>query len=111
MTEKLRKFLEKQEIDLNQKNQLDSENNELNYEYTTENKNITNRENYITSENEITTENRINETKDENENDFETFSAFGCCSFSGCGDLLYPDRVRKLFRRFTFRLETDIGWK
>lgn len=70
MTEKLRKFLEKQEIDLNQKNQLDSENNELNYEYTTENKNITNRENYISSENEITTENRINETKDEKENEF-----------------------------------------
>ena len=69
MTEKLRKFLEKQEIDINQKNQLDSENNELNYEYTTENNNITNRENNIATENEITTENRINETKEEEENE------------------------------------------
>ena len=69
MTEKLRKFLAKQEIDINQKNQLDSENNELNYEYTTENNNITNPENNIATENEITTENRINETKKEEENE------------------------------------------
>ena len=74
MTDKLKKFLEKHEINVNQNKPLDSENNEINFELTTyENKNLQNQENNnITEENEITTENRENnyiEPKNEEENE------------------------------------------
>ena len=73
MTEKLKNFLEKQGINTNQNNQFDSENNEINYEYSTdENKNIINQDNNMTEDKEITTENQLNSynlSKNVEEND------------------------------------------
>ena len=74
MTEKLKNFLEKQGINTNQNNQFDSENNEVNYEYTTdENRDIINQDsNNIIEDKEITTENQLNsynESKNVEEND------------------------------------------
>ena len=79
MTEKLKKFLERHDINYKQNKPINSENNEINYEYTTEeNKNEFNQENNnIEEENEITTENKINnddisKNYEENENNNQT---------------------------------------
>ena len=65
MTEKLKNFLEKQGMNINENNQFDSENNEINYEYSTdENKNIINQDNNMTEDKEITTENQLNSYND-----------------------------------------------
>ena len=79
MSDKFKKFLKNQQKEINDlagNNNLNSENNEINYEYTTEeNKNMINQDNNeMTNENEITTENRINDYNDsknveENENE------------------------------------------
>ena len=79
MSDKFKKFLKNQQKEINDladHNNLNSENNEINYEYTTEeNKNMINQDNNeMTNENEITTENRINDYNDsknveENENE------------------------------------------